>query len=80
MDHEEMRAAYLRALNYVKKTDYTDFCNDCRNDYLADTGGFVHVKTILTGDAENKTYKLWYCADCSAKFDNEFIQENFSFS
>ena len=75
-----MRAAYLRALNYVEKTDYTDFCNDCKCNYLLDTGGFVHVKTTLTGGAENKTYKLWYCASCSAKFDNEFIQKNFSFS
>ena len=71
-----MRAAYLRALNY-DRTDFTDVCNDCRTDYILDSGQFVHVRTTLK-DTENKTYRLWYCNTCSAKFVEQEQNDNFS--
>jgi hypothetical protein len=60
MDHEEMRKAYHRALN-VDKTDFTDFCNLCKKDYISFSGEFIHIITA------NKKYTIWHCAKCTEK-------------
>ena len=58
MDHEEMRAAYLRALNH-KKTDYTDLCNNCKTEYVANSGDIIDLVTL------QDVYKIWYCQNCT---------------
>jgi hypothetical protein len=60
MDHEEMRAAYMRALD-LNKTDFTEYCNICKNDYIQNSGEITDLVTL------NKIYKMWYCDDCSSK-------------
>jgi hypothetical protein len=57
MDHEEMRAAYHRALN-IDKTDFTDFCGLCKTSYISFSGEFIDIITI------DKKYKIWHCQDC----------------
>ena len=57
MDHEAMRAAYLRALNY-KPTLFTEMCNICKIDHNERTGETVDLVTSDT------VYKIWYCSDC----------------
>lgn len=57
MDHEEMRAAYHRALN-IEKTDFTDVCNLCRKNYVSFSGEFIDIVTV------DKKYKIWHCAEC----------------
>jgi hypothetical protein len=66
MDHEAMRGAYLRALEYNKE-DYTSFCNDCKSAYVSDTGEFVDLVTV------DKLYKLWYCSPCVEKQEEVLV-------
>ena len=58
MDHEEMRAAYLRALNH-KTVDFMSICNTCKLPHEINTGEIVDVTTSDT------IYKIWYCSACS---------------
>jgi len=58
MDHEAMRAAYLRALNH-NRTDFTDVCHNCKLDYVPNSGDIVDLVTL------DKIYKLWYCQTCT---------------
>jgi hypothetical protein len=60
MDHEEMRAAYMRALN-IHQTDFIEFCNFCKNDYVENSGEITDLVT------SNKVYKMWFCDECSSK-------------
>ena len=72
MDHEEMRKAYIRALD-LDKTDFSSFCNDCKVTYLFDTGKILYVRTALKTESENTTYKLWYCSVCSEKIKDDDV-------
>jgi hypothetical protein len=62
MDHEAMRAAYLRALDFYK-TVFTSFCNICKNEYKEKTGEIVDVVS------SNTVYKIWYCDNCMSTED-----------
>lgn len=62
MDHEEMRAAYLRALNH-KNTVFTEICNLCKLDHEDNTGEIIDIVTSDT------IYKVWYCNDCMSRED-----------
>ena len=76
MDHEEMRNAYLRALDFTK-TDFLDFCNDCKTDSDESTGKIIHFETV-SKDSLKTVYSLWYCQSCYDKFSHQ--NENFLFS
>lgn len=65
MDHEEMRAAYLRALN-TKDTVFNQFCNTCKLDYDEKSGEIVNIESLDT------LYKVWYCESCLAG-DFEYV-------
>ena len=60
MDHEEMREAYIRALNRNKDL-FNAFCNTCKADYLTDAGEIIDVVTI------DKIYRVWFCQPCLDK-------------
>lgn len=62
MDHEEMRAAYMRALNH-KSNVFTSNCNICKFDYQENSGEIID---LLTTDA---IYKVWYCEHCLSRED-----------
>jgi hypothetical protein len=67
MDHEEMRAAYLRALNYQPKTQFFNtFCNTCKLDYQNETGEIIDVVTL------DSIYKVWYCDECLSR-ESEYV-------
>jgi hypothetical protein len=66
MDHEAMRAAYLRALEYNKE-DYTGSCNDCKSIYIFNTGEFIDIVTV------DKIYKIWYCSPCVEKQEEVLV-------
>lgn len=67
MDHEAMRAAYLRALNYEPKNIVnSSFCNICKTDHNSQNGEVVDVVTLDT------IYKIWYCSDCIAR-ESEYV-------
>lgn len=59
VDHQAMRDAMNRAINY----EYTQFCNDCKTPYIPETG---YETTIYDGIA---SYTLWYCKDCQGKHE-----------
>ena len=69
MDHEEMRSAYIRALN-LEQTDFTSFCNDCKLTNIPTTGSTVYIQTVLKS-TDNKIYKLWYCDVCYDRFSSK---------
>lgn len=57
MDHEEMRAAYLRAID-IDRTDFTHVCNICKQQYIQGSGEIIDIVTY------NKVYKIWNCPNC----------------
>jgi hypothetical protein len=54
VDHIAMRNAVNRALEEI----HDSFCNNCKNSYNNDSGGFIDLVTL------DKIYKIWYCEDC----------------
>jgi hypothetical protein len=61
MDHEAMRQAMNRALQEI----HNNFCNNCKNPYQENQGGYTDLVTF------EKIYKIWYCKDCFKSFQNE---------
>lgn len=57
MDHEEMRAAYMRALD-LDKTDFLEHCNICKTDYIVESGEITQLVVF------DKIYKMWFCNEC----------------
>jgi len=67
MDHEQMREAYLKALNHVSKEDFfNQFCNNCKSDIDLKTGEIIDVVTV------DSVYKVWYCDDCLSR-ESQYI-------
>jgi len=71
MDHEEMKAAYLRALD-LPKNDFSYQCNNCKVGYLPNHGEIMYLRTNLKDNSQNTSYKLWHCDRCPQK---EIINE-----
>lgn len=65
MDHEEMKKAYLKALE-LNQVEFDSFCNTCKTDYAVNSGEVIDVLTFDT------KYKIWYCDDCTKK-DLQFL-------
>lgn len=61
VDHDAMKQAVSDAMETLDN----NFCNECKNPYVKDQGGYTDLVTL------SKLYKIWYCNDCFEFIENE---------